>query len=296
MLDTTHLQYILTIAQEGSLLAASHKLFVTPSALSQLVSRLETELDTLLFKRTKQGWIPTHAGELYIEMAKDIILREKNTLIRISDIAENQAGHFTVGVTAGRGTRMFAAVLPRFRESYPKVRVGLVEGSVLQINKAIAEGRVDVGFVTNTMCYPNVITRHQAHERIVLAVPRSHPAAELAGKQKAVDMAMFREDDFLLAGEGTTLRTIADQAFAQAGFCPRVAFETHSVSTLHALANGGFGLSFVPEFYTGEDTDAVYFELMPPRAWELVAATRSGCYVTRAQEHFINLVTEYYHR
>ena len=78
MLDTRHLQYILTIAREGSLLAASEKLYVTPSALSQLVSRLEAELNTPLFKRTKKGWIPTYAGQLYVEMAHEIILKEKN--------------------------------------------------------------------------------------------------------------------------------------------------------------------------------------------------------------------------
>ena len=189
---------------------------------------------------------------------------------------------------------MFASVFPRFKEEYPDVRVGLVEGSVLEISKAIAEGRVDMGFVTNTLRYPNVAIRHQADERIVLAVPKSHPAAAMAGKQTAVDLSMFREDNFLLTGEGTTLRTIADRAFAEAGFTPRVVFETHSISTLHALATGGFGLSFVPEFYTRGKTDAVYFEITPPRSWELVVASRIGSYLTRAQEHFISLVTRYY--
>lgn len=298
-MEFRQLQYILTIAQERTLLGAAEKLFVSPSALSQFVSRLEEELKTPLFKRTKGGWIPTYAGQIYIDMAKDILIKEQTARLQISDIAENKVGHFTIGVTPGRGTLMFSAVFPKFKAVYPNIKVGLFEGTVLEISEMIAAGKVDIGFVTSVLEYPNVVTRHQVQEKIVLAVPRSHPMAVLAenapeGELASVDLRLFEGDEFLLAGEGTTLRTLADRAFSQAGFAPRIAFETLSLSTLHTLSKSGFGLSFVPHFYADSSAEAVYFHTDPPLSWELVVAYRRGTYITEAEKTMIGMVTEYY--
>ena len=298
-MDFRQLQYILTIAREGTLLAASEKLFVSPSALSQLVTRLESELRTPLFKRTRGGWIPTYAGQIYIDMAKDVLEKEKSAHLRISDIAENKVGHFTVGVTPGRGTLMFSAVFPKFNAMYPNIKVGLFEGTVLQISQMIAAGKVDLGFVTSILEYPNVQTQHQADERIVLAVPRTHPLAYLAenapeGELATVDLRLFQEDEFLMAGEGTTLRTLAERVFSESGFTPKITFETLSISTLHTLARSGFGLSFVPKFYIDSKAEAVYFNTEPALSWELVAASRKGAYLTKAEEAMIDMVAEYY--
>lgn len=298
-MDFRQLEYVITIARERTLLAAAEKLFLSPSALSQHIAKLEDELDTPLFKRTKRGWLPTRAGEIYIDMANSILDQKKRAYLRISDIADNRIGHFTVGVTAGRGTMMFSRIFPQFKEAYPNVEVGLFEGTVLEITKMIAAGKVDVGFLSGMHDYPNVITRKQATEEIVLVVPRSHPLAQLAedapeGDFATVDLLAFQNDEFLLAGEGTTIRTLEDRIFAQAGFTPKVAFETPSLLTLNMLSKGGYGLSFLPRFYADDTSNAVYFRTEPSASWELMAAYRRDHYVTKAEEMMIQLVTDYY--
>lgn len=300
-MDFQKLNYVLTVAKERTLLAAAEKLYLSPSALSQYISRLEAELQTPLFKRTKSGWEPTHAGQIYLDMAQSVLERQKQAYLQISDIAENRTGHFTVGINPGRGTVMFSSVFPRFKAEYPHVKVSLVEGTVLELSGQIAAGKVDIAFLTNALDYPGVETRPQMQEEILLVVPRSHPLAHLAdeappGELATVNLQQFREDEFLLAGEGTTLRTLENALFAQAGFQPRVAFETDSLSTLHLLSRGGYGLAFVPRFYAEETGHAVYFRTRPAVSWELVAAYRKDRYLTRAEEYMIELATRYYHQ
>lgn len=51
------------VVNEGSFTAAAHKLGVTPSALSKLITRLELALNVKLFERTTRKLMITQAGQ-----------------------------------------------------------------------------------------------------------------------------------------------------------------------------------------------------------------------------------------
>lgn len=298
-MDFRQLEYVITVAREHTLLSASEKLFLSPSALSQHISKLEEELHTPLFKRTKQGWTPTYAGQIYIEMAQNILQSQKKAYLQIGDIADNKIGHFTVGITPGRGTQMFSAIFPKFRAKFPDVKVNLFEGSVQENNEKIDLGKVDIGFLTSDSPHPNIITRTQLTEEILLVVPRNHPMSCLAdtvphGEFATITLNEFENDEFLLAGEGTTLRRLENQLFQKAGFSPKISFETPSLSTLNMLSKGGYGISFLPRFYATETKDAVYFKTEPAASWDLIAAYRKDHYITKAEEYMISLANSYY--
>ena len=86
-MDVKQMTYILTIAQEGGISKAAAKLFITQSALDQQLLKLEKELGTPLFYRSRTDWHPTPAGEIYLNAAKDILLIKKNAYNQIHDHA-----------------------------------------------------------------------------------------------------------------------------------------------------------------------------------------------------------------
>ena len=57
-------EYILKIAEEQNITRAAEKLFITQSALNQQLLKLEKELGTPLFYRSRTNCRPTHAGEI----------------------------------------------------------------------------------------------------------------------------------------------------------------------------------------------------------------------------------------
>ena len=64
------LEYIVAIAETGNVTKAAERLFISQSGLNQQLIKLETELGTPLFHRSKKEMRPTHAGRIYIENAR----------------------------------------------------------------------------------------------------------------------------------------------------------------------------------------------------------------------------------
>ena len=72
-MDLKELDYIVTVANEGSISRAAEKLFMAQSSLSQAVRLFEQDLGTPIFVRTARGVRPTSAGEAFIFHARQIL-------------------------------------------------------------------------------------------------------------------------------------------------------------------------------------------------------------------------------
>jgi DNA-binding transcriptional LysR family regulator len=72
-----HIEYVLTIAREGSITAASRKLYVSQPSLSQTIKLIERNLGAEIFNRRTEPISMTPAGEMYIEAAQKVLAIEE---------------------------------------------------------------------------------------------------------------------------------------------------------------------------------------------------------------------------
>ena len=68
-----HIEYVLTIVREGSITAASRKLYVSQPSLSQTIKLIERNLGAEIFNRRTEPISITPAGEMYIEAARKVL-------------------------------------------------------------------------------------------------------------------------------------------------------------------------------------------------------------------------------
>ena len=74
-MDTKDLRCFRLVYEERSINQAARHLFITPQGLSRIISRLESELHTCLFKRTSSGMIPTKTGDYFYEQSQKLLWR-----------------------------------------------------------------------------------------------------------------------------------------------------------------------------------------------------------------------------
>lgn len=298
-MDLKQLEYILKIAEENNITKAAEKLFITQSALNQQLLRLEKELGTPLFVRSRSNWHLTPAGEIYVEAAKTAVQLKKETYSRIHDLIEVREGQLRIGLTPERGTEMFASIYPIFYKKYPKVKIEPLEMPVKKQQQEISQGNLDVGFLT---LQDSQKTR-DAHiplcmEKIVLAVPGAHPLACWGGKLGAelpeISLKRFETDTFAIMHKGSTFREIYDSMMQEEGIEPAVLLETGSCHSLFQMAAEGICCTVIPISYALDHPSVVYFTIRSQPEWEICASYRKDSYLSLAAKELIALAAAYW--
>ncbi|WPB80445.1 LysR family transcriptional regulator [Archangium violaceum] len=117
------LEVFLRVVQEGGFSAAARSVGLTPSAVSKLITRLETRLGARLFMRTTRALSLTEEGEAYYR-AGQRILQELNDAEQ-SAAAGAVRGRLRVNASLPFGSQFVVPALPAFLARYPDVIVDL---------------------------------------------------------------------------------------------------------------------------------------------------------------------------
>ena len=91
------LEYLLAVANCGSFSLAAEHCFVTQPSLSMQVKSLEEELGVVLLDRSKKPVIPTEAGEVVLEQARETIKAYNYIREAVAELKGETAGKLRLG-------------------------------------------------------------------------------------------------------------------------------------------------------------------------------------------------------
>ena len=295
-----NIEYVLSIAETGSFSKSAKKLYISQPALSQVIQRLEEELGAKLFVRRSNETSLTRAGELFVEDAKKILALSEQIKKKMADIQDLREGRIVLGISQYNGQLYFSNMLLQFKKQYPNIKLSIVEDFSSALERRLATGRLDFAILTAPSNSDETMFEHLFFEEIFLAAPSAHPVAEKApagpGRFGSVKLSWFKDDEFVLMKNGHRFRAITDTFFRQAGFEPKVVFESRSSNTIQSFITGGVGVGFITAtqqrntpakwrstYYRMEDVDA--------KREHVVAYNKDG-YVSYAARAFIETAKE----
>lgn len=124
-MELRQLRYFVRVVELGSISGAAQDLELVQSALSQQISRLESELSTRLLQRSPKGVTPTEAGLAFFHEAQ-LVLRHVEQAVRAAQQAR-LTGSVSVGMAPTTAAVLGLPLLRAMRERYPDVRLHVVE-------------------------------------------------------------------------------------------------------------------------------------------------------------------------
>ncbi len=295
-MDVKFLNYILAIADRKNMTKAAEDLYVSQSSLSQYLSRLEQELGTPLFYRTKGELTLTPAGELYVEAAEKVVKIQKELYHSIASI--NYRGHIRVGVTSNFGMRMLSETIPRFNKTFPEVSIEISEVGLPALKKMLLEEKVDLGLAADLSTAPfegqSCVLRR---EEVLFAVPAGHPYV-LAHPEHTLSLDAliqnFARDNLLLSKHGSSLRALSDRLFESYHFTPNTFVETNNIAATRRMIANNTGVAFIAESCSIGREMIKYYSLEPPLYRLNVLYTSKGWRRHEPEDLFLRYLTGYF--
>jgi LysR family transcriptional activator of glutamate synthase operon len=254
-MEFRQLRYLVALADERSFTRAAAREHVAQPALSQQIRRLEDELGLPLVDRTTRRVALTSAGELLTERARRVIAELDAARSELGELTGIRSGRVTIGAMQTLGPFDLPRLLATFHESHPEVELSVREEASDTLAEMLRTDAVDLALlsVTDRIDRHGLEMHELAAEDLLVLLPAAH---RLAGRRR-VRMAELADEDFISFREGWAMRHLLTQAAREAGFEPRVAFESNEVTRIRALVELGLGVALVARSAAGESEPGV---------------------------------------
>ncbi|GGA86797.1 LysR family transcriptional regulator [Ornithinibacillus halotolerans] len=133
------------VSRNKSFSKAAQELFMTQSAVSQAISKLEKELDIQLFHRTARGVELTTEGNLldeHVKSALGIIQAAEDKLLEFKTF---KSGQLRIGVGDTISRYYLLPYLEQFHDRYPGVNLNILNRTTSEIIDLIKSGKAELG-------------------------------------------------------------------------------------------------------------------------------------------------------
>ena len=136
------------VALSESISDASKKLFITQSAVSKAIKKLEEDLNTILFYRNSKGVKLTEKGEellFYVEEAFNNLVTAERTMTESKTLNK---GKISIGVPSQIGSFYIFEDITNFHKKYPNIEITIISKTTTQLLKLLERHEID--FIIDT--------------------------------------------------------------------------------------------------------------------------------------------------
>ncbi|MBT2302817.1 LysR family transcriptional regulator [Variovorax paradoxus] len=263
-MELRQLRYFVRTVELGSMGRAALDLNLVQSALSQQISRLESELSTRLLQRKAKGVVPTEAGLAFFREAQ-LTLRHADQAARVAQHAR-LTGTVSVGLAPTTAAVLAMPFMRAMRERYPDVRLHMVESLSGHLSAMLNARQLDLAILFNTQTATRWSVMPLLEEKLLLIRARRHMSASAATSTRSIPTARLAKLPLILPTGTHGLRSVIDAAFVREGIAPHLVAEIDSLAMLMDTVDAGFGATVQPGAAVGRWPDAAERFHMAPLA------------------------------
>ena len=244
-------QYVCTLARCRNLSRAAEALFISPSALSVYISKLEKSLGVPLFKRVgkEKSFVLTSIGEEYVQRAEKMpeMKAEFDDLLKREQKKEQPV--IRIGIQQRRAISMVPEVLARFKGRYPDVELVFHDLVVADLKQMFKENAIDFMVSNFLEELPDTVYHEIAKEPVLLALPDTHPAIQYAYSVEGdaflhLNLSHLDWETFIVPLPDQSMRRTADRLFRENHIHPKRLIEIGHFDIIMSMVNQGMGVGF----------------------------------------------------
>lgn len=256
------LYYIDAILKYSNYSKAAKSLYISQPHLTQVIKRVESQLNCKLISRSTLPYRLTEQGKIFYQYLTSMENNYAKLLREISAVSDIDSKVIKIGVLPSLGTYLLPLFLPKFLAIHPNCKIELSEALPEKNEKLTENGELDFWLGQNSRnISPNLTSITWGRHRYRAIIPR---CCDLYQKDVAIipegnmDMNKILCQKLILTSKGSAIRKQIDQLLSLYKVEPKIIMESTEINTVLNLATSNLGLTFIPESIYVKECPAEY--------------------------------------
>ncbi len=291
MLSLNRLQVLRAVLAAGSFSGAAQTLAYTQSAVSQAIARLEAETGAPLVIRDRRGVRPTAAGAALVAHAETLLAQASAAEAELAAVLGLRTGTLRLASFPSAGAALIPQAVARFRAAHPGIALTLAEGEPEEIAPRLRGGEFDLALLFE---FPGAAARPTAARTVRLLEDPMHvalPAGHRLAAARRLALADLHAEEWVQTSPHSPCARHVVHSCRQAGFDPRVGFETDDYETVQGLVAAGVGVALIPGLALQRTHPGVVVRELTPRSpWRRVVAATGPADAHPAAEAMLDIL------
>lgn len=215
--------------------------YITPSALTRVIQRLEAEVGEALFVRDNRSVELTQAGASFKKYADDVLQRWENLNHELS-ASDNLKGKLSLYCSVTAAYDILPGIMAKFRKTYPGVGIHLETGDPAKAIVKLMNQDADLVITARPdNLSKDLVFQPLCETPLVFIAPQKFPKAVVQNDQ-GID---WEKSPLIIPDRGLSRERI-DQWFANENFVPKIYSQVAGNEAIIVMVSLGFGIGLVP--------------------------------------------------
>jgi LysR family transcriptional regulator, regulator for metE and metH len=259
MLERSHLAIVREVQRQGSMTAAAARLFLTQSALSHAVRKLEQSLGISVWQRAGRSLQLTQAGAHLLQLANRVLPQLEQAEQSLADYARGVRGSLHVGMECHPCYQWLLKLVAQYLPRWPQVDVDVKQQFRFGGIGALLDHEIDLLVTPDPEQRPGLHFEPVFDYEQVLVVNSTHALA----KAPFVEPAQLADEVLITYPVETGRLDVYNLFLTPAGVSPRVHKTIESTDLMLQMVAAGRGVAALPRWLVEEN--AAHVAIAPVR-------------------------------
>ena len=178
MIDRQHLRIVRAIDAEGTMTEAAKSLFLTQSALSHAMKKLEAHFEVPLWKKEGRRLTLTQAGQSVLSLAHRVLPQFEHTEAQLRRFADGKQGILRIGMECYPCFEWLLKVVAPFLKAFPDVDVDVRRAFSFGGLQALHGYDIDILLTPDPLSLDTIAYTPVFEYEQVLVMDKHHPLAD----------------------------------------------------------------------------------------------------------------------
>lgn len=242
-MNNLQIQCFLAAVKNGSFTKAANELFISQSAFSKQIKKIETELGVSLFVRSNSRVVLTQAGGIVKPFAEQVNDAYNQLIKDLASLSPEET--INVGVLPLMLDYKIFDVLCRFQENTDNPQININEASQPEVIRDLFERKNDFAILRlDYLSQEHFEITPIITDRFVFIASAKY--SEMFAK-KPYNLSKLETIPFVLIGKNSDIYTRCEEIFDNYNFRPKKIITTSRHLHMLSIVNSGAAIGIIPE-------------------------------------------------